>query len=391
MDKNEIQNIVDAMMKKLKDEDKSTELYNSLETKIKELQNNIDLIETNYKKNEIKVNMNRTETILKNLKSDTYKSILDKVGKDRFEFSFDIKRNAGVIMDPNSFFQDGVSPIVLPNRESGVNKPEVRALHVSDLIQWGTTNSNSVDWIERSGKTDGSAMRAEGGAMGQGEVTYIEKSTKVKIISEYMKVTNESLKDVDFLASEINTELLSDLRLKLDDQLLSGNGSGNNLKGILEYATDWNAGSFAGTITNPNNADVLRVGINQILIAGKGKWVPTHILMNPTDIAKLDMLKITDGRYIEIPFYSSEGETVKRVQIVANVGMTEDKFLIADFTKAKGFVRDSLTVRIFDQNENDPLYNRSTITGNVRVAFRIKGWDTGAFVYGDFSDAIADL
>ena len=177
----------------------------------------------------------------------------------------------------------------------------------------------------------------------------------------------------------------------LDTQLLSGDGTGANLLGIIPQSTAWAAGTFAAAVVSPNNADVLRVAINQIIIAGQGRWFPNYILMHPDDVAVLDLNKIADGRYIEIPYYDADGPAVIKVPILQNVGINQGDFLVGDFMKAKGFIRDALTIRIFDQNEDDPLYNRSTVTGNVRLAFRIKNQEKGAFVTGTFTTAISAL
>lgn len=359
---------------------------------IGDVQKNIEVIETKMVKNNLKGGPNIKSAIHDNLRSEDYKNALkEHKSKGRIDFSFetDLVRNA-VILQPTNFIS-GDAPVVLPMREIGVDKAPVRPPTVSDIIQWGTTTSNMVDWIERTGKTDGAAMRAEGSVMGEGDLEYTEVSTKVKIASEYMKVTNEALKDVDFLASEINSELLSDLRLLVDTQLLEGDGLGNNLKGILSYASAWAAGTFAGTIDAPNEADVLRIGINKIVVDGKGKWWPSYILLNPDDVTAMDLLRDSSGDYLYIPFYDPEAMTLKRVPVMENVGINAGEFLIGDFSKAKAFVRDALTIRIFDQNEDDPIYNRSTVTANVRLAFRIKNQEAGAFVKGDFATAIAAL
>jgi HK97 family phage major capsid protein len=227
--------------------------------------------------------------------------------------------------------------------------------------------------------------------MAQGDLKYTERDEKVKIISEHMKATNESLKDAAFLAGEINSELLSDIRITLDNQLLVGTGTGTELHGIMPQASTFAAGTQATAVVSPNNADVLRVAINQIVLAGKGRWMPSHILMNPDDVVTLDLAKIADGRYIEIPFYDGEKPSVIKVPIMQNTGITVGSFLVGDFSKAKAFLRDSLTIRIYDQNEDDPIFNRSTITGNVRLAFRIKNQEKAAFVKGDFATAITAL
>ena len=372
----------------------------AIQGEVEKLKTEIESVETEIKKkvfNESKFK-SLPDTIYTHLKSDEYKEkVLNSRSGGKIDFAFSTKLPASnlpsvynAVHQPTNFV-DGDAPVVLPFREVGVDKAPVRPPMVSDLISWGTTNSNMIDWIERTNKVNAASMRAEDAAMAEGDLEYTEVSTKVKIASEYMKVTNEALSDVDFLSSEINTELLSDLKLLVDSQLLNGDGTGNNLKGINEYATPFAAGVFAASIVEPNEADVLRVAINKILVDGQMSWYPTAILMHPDDVAKLDFLKISDGRYIDVPFYDGEMQTVINVPIYINTGITQGEFLVGDFSKAKAFVRDQLTIRIFNQNEDDAIRNRSTVTANVRLAFRIKNQEAGAFVKGDFATAINDL
>jgi HK97 family phage major capsid protein len=408
MENKNLKDLVDAMLDKQREGFEVIEAKNAIELKslkddliknsdllkdeVKKIQDELFDVETRIKKS----NVNRsdvpiTNSIYNQLNSKEFSDsvIVNAIKGGNIDFSFSTKLIRNSIHQPTNFI-DGDAPVVLPMREIGIDKAPVAPPAVSDLIQWGTTSSNMVDWIERTGKVNAAAMR-EDGLMTEGSLEYTEVSTKVKIMSEYMKVTNESLKDVDFLASEINTELLSDLKVLLDYQLLSGDGVGNNLKGILSYATDWAAGSFTASIVNPNYADVLRIGINQIFEAGQGRWFPTAILMHPADVSYLDLLKIADGRYIEVPFYDNEQQSVIKVPVYMNVNITQGEFLIADFSKAKAFVRDELAIRVYNQNEDDAIRNRSTVTANLRLAFRIKNQEVGAFVKGDFTSAITDL
>ncbi len=349
---------------------------NDLTASIDKVQNSIDTLETKIAK-EVKETPLSVDKMIRN-------GIKDSWGTKDHTFIMN------AIHQPTNF-TDGDAPVVLPFREAGIDKLLARPTMVSQLVQWGTTSSNMIDWIERTDKTNSAGMRAENATMAEGDLEYTEQSTKVKILSEYMKATNESIKDVGFLAGEIKSELLEDLQMLLDAQLLSGDGTGNNLLGIVPQATTYAAGSFADSVTKPNEADVMRTALNQIFVAGKGRFFPSAVLMHPTDVAKLDLLKIADGRYIEIPYYDGDKMVVARVPIIQNVGMTEGDFLMGDFSRAKAFVRDSLAVRVFEQNENDVLFNRSTITANMRVAFRIKTNDKLAFVIGDFATAIAAL
>jgi len=408
--KNELLPLVETLMDKSRKQIDKMQADNFIENKsmkdefiaelnkttgaIEGLQKNMDVVETKLIKNSLHKQHTVRGGIAEELNSKDYQEFIKNMdshkGSNDFAFTTKLMENAIAIHDPTSFVA-GAAPVVLPFRESGIDKAPVRPPVVSDIIAWGTTSSNMVDWIERTGKTNGVGTRAENAIMIQGDLEYTEVSTKVKIISEFMKVTNESLKDVSFLGSEINSELLSDIRILLDSQLLTGDGTGTNLLGIIPQAVTFAAGTFATSIIAPNNADVLRVAINQIILAGQGRWFPNYILMNPNDVADLDLHKITDGRYIEIPFYDADGPSVIKVPIIQNVGVAANSFLVGDFQKAKGFIRDALTIRIYDQNEDDPIYNRSTVTGNVRLAFRIKNQDKAAFVTGSFSTAITAL
>jgi HK97 family phage major capsid protein len=127
------------------------------------------------------------------------------------------------------------------------------------------------------------------------------------------------------------------------------------------------------------------------MTGGQGRFWPTAILLHPDVVTKLDLLKIADGRYIEVPYYDAMGGQVVRVPIIQNVGIPATDFLVGDFTRAKGFIRDSLTVRVYDQNEDDPLYNRSTVLANIRLAFRIRSNDKPAFVTGKFAAALTAI
>jgi len=389
-DKNPVEAVVTAVL------DKQKELAKETEGKLELIQNNLDVLETKMVKNSVRQPTSVGQSMEQILNGEEYQTMVKNhspQGGSVMDFTFTVPmiyNAAGDIKQPDNFVS-GDAPVVLPFREAGVSKDPVRPLLVSSIIQWGVTSSPMVDWIERTAKTDGSEQRAEDAKMGKGDLTYTEKSVKVKITSEYMKVTNEALKDVAFLNSEINSELLSDVRLKVDDQLLNGTGAGQNHKGINTIAGALVPGAFATAITLPNEADVLRVAINQIFVDGKGKFFPNYILMHPTDVTKLDLLKIADGRYIEVPFYNGDKMSVARVPIIQNVGIGVGKYLVGDFNRAKAFLRDALTIRIYDQNEDDPLFNRSTVTANIRLAFRVKAPDVKAFVKGDFATDITAL
>ena len=398
------QKAIDLLLDKVKDQFETANTKTTLELKemkdtfmaeaVKEFGKNSEHVQLMQKQlDTLSTDLKKQREKSLNPEPKTMLGILKKGLKDE-KFSKQVEDgNVNFILKTisNSSMTAGDNEVNLPMRELGIDKAQVRPAHVSQIIQWGTTSSLTVDWVERTSKTDAAAIRAEGAAMAEGALGYTERSVKAKIVSELMKATKESLKDTDFLASEINTELISDVMLALDAQLLSGDGVGNNIKGVLEYAQAFAAGAFATAVQAPNEADVIRVALNQIVLAGKGKYLPDYILMNPTDVATIDLTKSTTDNYIKVPFVSNGVDAVKNVRILENTGMTAGTYVIGDFKRAKAFLRDSLEIKIWDQNQDDAEKNLATITGNIRVAFRIKNQDAYAFVKGTFATDITAI
>ena len=373
LNEDKIKTLLDEMYDKM--QNANGEEYNGLKDEFDKLQKNLDDLDSKVSKNfEKQDNPNKLYNQLKKA---------DLTAKSN-EFHV----NAGTVLQPTYFGVEGGNGYFNPTFiESEIGKTPRRDVTIMDLISWGTSTSNVVEWYELSGRTDGAAMRQEGGKMGQSDASWIKFSSESKIISSYMKITAEALKDVGFLESEIRTELFENVTLALDTQLLSGDGSGNNIKGLTQYAPAFTAAEpWATGVTSPNLYDAILASIDQIVVAGNGKYVPNAIVMHPTDYHySFSDLKISDGRYIEVPFRN--GDSVYRVPVITKVGVGVGNILIGDFKKAKAFTVDQLAIKMYDQNEDDALYNIKTVTANQRVIFRVKNTDTGAFVY----DAISDI
>jgi HK97 family phage major capsid protein len=272
-------------------------------------------------------------------------------------------------------------------RETGITRIVRRNPFILELVNVGTIMSNVWEWVEQKNVEGGSAMTAEGAAKSQTDFDLVVASANVKKVTAYIKVTKEMLDDVALLRSEIDQELTELINLRIDDQLLNGTGLTVNLTGIVTNATAWSAGAFALAIPEPTNYDVLATAINQIRV---NLFEPTYIVMHPTDVTKMKLSKASDGHYVLPPFSSVDGTTVEGIRVVANTGVTIDKFLVGDFSKAGVRFKEGLTINVGYEND-DFTKNLVTILAEARLVQRVKSNHYGAFVYGDFSDAITAL
>lgn len=272
-------------------------------------------------------------------------------------------------------------------REAGITRTVRRQPYILQLVNVGQIMSNLWEWVEQKNPDGGAGMTAEAAAKTQADFDLVVASASVKKVTAYIKVTKEMLDDVELMRAEIDQELTELINLKIDDQILSGSGSGANLTGITTNATAWVAGAFAGAIPTPKRADVLRVAINQVRVA---QFEPNYIVMHPTDVTAMELAKDSTGQYVLPPFTAVDGTTVSGIPVVANTGMTIDKFLVGDFTKSGVRFKEGLTINVGYEND-DFTKNLVTILAEARLVHRVKSNHYGAFVYGDFSDAITAL
>lgn len=272
-------------------------------------------------------------------------------------------------------------------REAGITRVVRRNPYILQLVNVGTIMSNLWEWVEQKNPDGGAAMTAEAAAKSQADFDLVLASASVKKVTAYIKVTKEMLDDVQLLRSEIDQELTELINLKIDDQVLSGSGSGANLTGIQTNAVSFAAGAFALAIPTPNNFDVLRVAINQIRVA---LFEPNYIVMHPTDVAAMDLVKDTTGQYVLPPFISVDGTRISGIPVVSNTGIAVGNFLVGDFTKSGVRFKEGLTINVGYEND-DFTKNLVTILAEARLVHRVKSNHYAAFVKGVFSTAITAL
>jgi len=258
-----------------------------------------------------------------------------------------------------------------------------------ELVRIIATDNMYIAWAEQKNADPGVAGTvAEGATKPQTDFDIVEATAKVEKIAVWIKVSKEALADIKFLQGEINTELRELVELKLDEQILSGNGTSPNLKGILAVAPAFAAVStLALLVPTPNRFDVLVAAVAQLAAAN---FYGDTIVINPADYFAMQLTKDAEGRYLLPPFQSADGMTVAGLKLVANNGVTVGNFLAGDFKKATLAIREEMNIQIGYVND-DFIKNLVTILAEMRAVLFVKSNWYNAFVQGTFSTAITAL
>ena len=112
-----------------------------------------------------------------------------------------------------------------------------RPMTIWDLFNHETTEKDSVTWFVE-GAIDGDAgMTAENGAFSQLHVNDpVAMTTALKKVTALWKQTDEILSDAPRFVSHVNSRAAYKLDCKVEDQLLMGDGTGNNIVGLANVS-----------------------------------------------------------------------------------------------------------------------------------------------------------
>ena len=276
--------------------------------------------------------------------------------------------------------------VALSVLEPGVNRIARPIRRIREISNVGSTTSKFVTYIQQTQNVtpgEGSLWVNEAGPKFNGQVKYEEISEEVKKIAAYIKVSKEMLADLAFVRSEINTELMEAIEQNIDFSLVNGAG-GVDLNGLLSSAPNFAAGTFAGTIPGANIMDLIRIAKAQIEAAN---FVPTHVVLNPEDVAKIELTKTSTGEYTYPAFWDANMRVAGLVVVSSN-NITAGTMIVGDFTKFNIKFREDMNMSVGYEND-DFTRNMVTILCEARLVSYIKGNDVNAFVQSDIATDIA--
>lgn len=313
--------------------------------------------------------------------TDNVKNITDSIEKGQ-RINLEVKTDTTIDGD----YTGNVALSVL---EPGVNRIARPIRRIREISNVGSTTSKFVTYIQQTQNVTPGAEESlwvnEAGAKFNGEVKYEEVSEEVKKIAAYIKVSKEMLADLSFVRSEINTELMEAIEQNIDLSLVNGAG-GNDLNGLLSVAPSFNAGSFANAVPAANISDLIRIAKAQIEAAN---FMPTHVVLNPEDVAKIELTKTSTGEY-SYPAFWDANMRVAGLVVVSSNNITAGTMVVGDFTKFNIKFREDMNMSVGYEND-DFTRNMVTILCEARLVAYVKGNDVNAFVQSDITTDIAAI
>ncbi|MEQ1403844.1 phage major capsid protein [Neorhizobium sp. Rsf11] len=273
----------------------------------------------------------------------------------------------------------GGGGIIWSDRETEIVGMPRRTMTIRNLLSQGRTGSNAIEYARQSVRTNNAAVVSEGVQKPESDYKWAQETTAVRTIAHFVHVSRQAMEDAAQLQTEIDTELRYGLMLAEENQLLKGDGTGQNLEGLVTAAT---AFVPAFSVTGETMIDTLRLAILQASLA---EYPADGIVLHPTDWARIELTKDGEFRYIFANVMQLAGPQLWGRPVVDTQAMDEDEFLVGAFRMA-GTIYDRMDPEVVASSEDRDNFikNMITVRAEERLALAIKR--PAALVVGDFGN-----
>jgi HK97 family phage major capsid protein len=255
-----------------------------------------------------------------------------------------------------------------------------RTLTVRDLCTNVTTQSDTFEFVQITAKTNNAAPVAEAtsaadpaaygdpasGAKPESAMTLAVVSAPVETIAHLIPVTRRAAADAGQVMQLVNAFLLYGLAEEEEDQILNGDGTSPNLRGILQTVGISTVGS-AGT-----DLDAIVDAIRTIRADHRE---PTGLVIHPNDWYSTGFLLAKDsaGNYlIGDPRASLDQlQNLWGLRVVVTPAMTENTALVGDFRQAVVADREQATIYVTDSHKDWFGRNILAVLAEERLALGV--------------------
>jgi len=285
-------------------------------------------------------------------------------------------------------------------RDPMVTQP-TRTKRVRDLFPSRTTTAAVIEYFRHIGyTTPGTTATNAAAAVAQRDTTpnpdvfaakpqsslqFKAEAASVRTLAHWEAAHRNVLADEPQLRSIIDNELMYGLRLLEDTQILNGDGSGENLRGVLQTAGiqsyNWSSGQ-----SGDNRGDAIRRALTLSFLA---YYEPTGVVMHPSDWEKIELSKDDNGQYLVAVSVALGGQPrLWRTPVVESPAIAEGTALVGAFgTGAQLYDREQASIRVSEQHSDFFVRNAIVILAEQRLALAVKRPE--AFVKVTFNSAPA--
>lgn len=250
-----------------------------------------------------------------------------------------------------------------------------REFTIEDLITSIPTSANAIDWVRENVFTNSAAEAAEGVQIAQSSITFTTGTMPVTNVAHFIKITRQLAMDNAALAAFINRRMVYGVNLRVENQLVAGDGVAPNLGGLTlaanRTAHGYTAASLAALgLSATNKLDLIGKMIGDCALAD---YPADVIILNTADWWTLRLSKDSQGRYLLGDPASSVTPMLFGRPVVASNAMTALNVWVGSLSQAATLHnREGIVVEMSDSDENNFQLGLVSVRAMRRLALTVE-------------------
>ncbi len=269
-------------------------------------------------------------------------------------------KKAGVTQHIKAATDVVLAPQIADIDRSVAPQPDRKA--VADFFSNATISGNAITYFLQGAYEGTPAVTAQGAKKPQNSTSFEPTTLALSKIAAFIKETDEIIADAPFLASEVKNSLLYHLGVVEDSTIISAI---EGTTGILSQTYDGTTITFA---------DAILAAIMDI--KNKSAYDASVIILNPADFVGFLTAKDGNDQYIGGGYFTGAygngnfgiATTMWGVPVFTSSDITSGQALIAARQAVKIWKKGGVDVKLYEQNEDDAIYNRVTLLAEERLA-----------------------
>ena len=240
-------------------------------------------------------------------------------------------------------------------------------------IKQATSRTNNTDFVGNNDKLPESTTGIE------------IVIRKVKRIGTFFEIDAASLSDIPYMEAFIRDEIESFLNVTMSNKVINGNGTGNQIFGLVTEATDLTTPTGTNALSDMHNSLAADTStpldlIYRMVLGYRNdvKEAPQYILVNDIVAGLLPVSKTTTNDFLNLGnagvYQVRNGiPYIGNVPVIATSFVGKDQVILARFSGSQNgvMIKDNIGLRITDVVDSDALKNQVKVIISMRAETHI--------------------
>lgn len=249
--------------------------------------------------------------------------------------------------------------------------------------------TESIWYTDRINEEGDAEFIAEGALKPLVDAEWKTTKKSVKEVALRWKFTKRLMKHAPSVVDDFREHANELIENKMDDNLLTGDGTGNQLEGLFHLS-----GAFivppalANYYTNANIYDAIMAMATRVRLNNFKSNITA--VLNTVWMAKMQGIKTPNGEYIIPPFVTKDGKQVGEVKVEFTNGIADTKIVVGDLTKFVAVIAEDIE---YDEGYENDDFSKNLVSRKLEafLGTYVKASNAGAIIDDDIATVLTAI